>query len=185
MSEQHPGGWTEERVALALKMRAAGDSAGTIAKALGGGVSRSAVIGKLHRLHAPAVSERKPASPGSEVMRRIRREGAGKPAVRFGAMPATPKQAEVDAIRADLAEGLKKSEVHFQTPADAEPVPLVGRRFGRCAWPMGTPARPAEQMCCGRTTVPDESWCPDHRKLAFAPTPHMGSKYERQLRRWL
>lgn len=185
MSAEHDGGWTEERVAQVLRMRAAGDSAGTIAKALGGGVSRSAVIGKLHRLKVEAPAERKATAPGSEVMRRIRREGAGKPAVRFGAVPPTPTQAEVDAKRIELAAGLRASARHFETPADAQPIPLIGRGWGRCAWPMGTPARPAEQMCCGRATGPDESWCADHRKLAFAPTPHMGSKYERQLRRWL
>jgi GcrA cell cycle regulator len=185
MSAEHGAGWTEERVDRLLKMRAAGDSAGTIARALGGGVSRSAVIGKLQRLKAPSPVNKKPTTPGSEVMRRIRREGAGKPAVRFGVCPPTPKQAEVDARRAELAAGLKESARHFETPADADPVPLIGRGWGRCAWPVGTPARPAEQMCCGRTTTPDQSWCPDHRKLAFDPTPHMGSKYERQLRRWL
>jgi hypothetical protein len=46
-----PGGsWTEERINTACAMWAAGSSAGEIAKTLDCGLSRNAVIGKIHRL---------------------------------------------------------------------------------------------------------------------------------------
>lgn len=42
--------WTDERIAELKRRWAEDDSAGTIADALGGGVTRSAVLGKAHRL---------------------------------------------------------------------------------------------------------------------------------------
>lgn len=42
--------WTDERVALLKKLWGEGKSAAEIAKALGGGLTRNAVIGKAHRL---------------------------------------------------------------------------------------------------------------------------------------
>lgn len=42
--------WTDERIALLKKLWGEGKSAAEIAKALGGGLTRNAVIGKAHRL---------------------------------------------------------------------------------------------------------------------------------------
>ena len=42
--------WTDERVALLKKLWVEGKSAAEIAKMLGGGLTRNAVIGKAHRL---------------------------------------------------------------------------------------------------------------------------------------
>ena len=44
--------WTDERVELLKKMWSDGQSASQIAKELGG-VTRNAVIGKVHRLNLP------------------------------------------------------------------------------------------------------------------------------------
>jgi GcrA cell cycle regulator len=57
--------WSEERIDLLKHFRAAGRSAGQIA-ALLGGVTRNAVIGKLHRLGVPTrlvAGSNKPAVP--------------------------------------------------------------------------------------------------------------------------
>ena len=43
-------GWTEDRVGALKKLWLEGQSASQIAKQLGGGVTRNAVIGKVHRL---------------------------------------------------------------------------------------------------------------------------------------
>lgn len=47
--------WTEENIARAVMMRRGGYSAQLIADALG--ITRNAVIGKLHRLDEPAVGQ--------------------------------------------------------------------------------------------------------------------------------
>lgn len=57
------GPWTPERIETARLMWADGQSAGTIAAELGNGLSRSAVIGKVHREHfkrSQPLAERKP-----------------------------------------------------------------------------------------------------------------------------
>lgn len=186
MSAEHDGGWSEERIARMLKMRAAGDSAGMIAKALGGGVSRSAVIGKLHRLKVPAVSERKPSAPGGEVARRIRREGAGRAAVVFGQLPrpSVRPPAEIEAERAAAESRMATLQAGFSAD-DGQGMPLVGRGRGRCAWPVGVPARPAEQMCCGRPVDGETSWCATHRARALVPLTQKARDYVRNLRRYL
>ena len=73
--------WTDERIALVAKRWAEGASAGTIAKELGPGVSRSAVLGKIHRLHLPRpeVKQRRAPEPGS---RRRRPRSASAPQIR-------------------------------------------------------------------------------------------------------
>jgi GcrA cell cycle regulator len=96
--------WTDERVELLKKMWAEGQSASQIAKELGG-VTRNAVIGKVHRLglsnragSAPASTGAKPATAEKPA------PGAAKPAA------AEPKPAATD-------------EAAVEPPAAVEPEP--------------------------------------------------------------
>ena len=57
-------GWTEERVELLKKLWMEGLSASQIAAVLGDGVTRNAVIGKVHRLKLSGRA--KPASTRTE-----------------------------------------------------------------------------------------------------------------------
>jgi hypothetical protein len=50
MSNQHTAGWTDERVEALRKLWADGKSAAQVASAIGGGATRCAVIGKVHRI---------------------------------------------------------------------------------------------------------------------------------------
>lgn len=57
-------GWTEERTERAKRLWFTGHSARTIANSLGGGITRNAVIGKMHRIGAIKLKkERKPYKP--------------------------------------------------------------------------------------------------------------------------
>ena len=61
--------WTDERVELLKKMWGEGQSASQIAKELGG-VTRNAVIGKVHRLglsNRAGAPEAKPAAPAAQA----------------------------------------------------------------------------------------------------------------------
>jgi GcrA cell cycle regulator len=80
------GGWTEERVELLKKLWLEGLSASQIAGVLGEGVTRNAVIGKVHRLKL--TGRAKPASSApraratprpSTGVRRISTGGASRP----------------------------------------------------------------------------------------------------------
>ena len=87
--------WTDERVELLKKMWGEGQSASQIAKELGG-VTRNAVIGKVHRLglsnragSAPA-AEAKPAAPAAP---KPKAEPKPKPAASPAAERPAPKPA--------------------------------------------------------------------------------------------
>src|SRR5262245_57469865 len=74
-------GWTEERVELLKKLWLEGLSASQIAGVLGEGVTRNAVIGKVHRLKLSGRA--KPASSAPRVRQ------APRPAARRVASPST------------------------------------------------------------------------------------------------
>src|SRR6201996_4163483 len=98
-------GWTDERVELLKKLWQDGLSASQIAKQLGG-VTRNAVIGKVHRLglsgraapSQPARPTFKPARPARPVVAAQPAAGqARRPAA--VAAPAPVEAAQVPAIR--------------------------------------------------------------------------------------
>lgn len=66
--------WTDERVALLKKLWGEGKSAAEIAKVLGGGLTRNAVIGKAHRLKLSnrvspiQQNNKKPVAPVAKVI---------------------------------------------------------------------------------------------------------------------
>lgn len=84
--------------------------------------------------------------------------------------PAAPRP-KVDAkpTQKDSLQALEKVLERFLDPAPADAIPLIGRPFGRCAWPVGTPDGPADQLCCGRP-VQDGSrfhYCETHYGASF------------------
>ncbi|HRI77641.1 MAG TPA: GcrA family cell cycle regulator, partial [Alphaproteobacteria bacterium] len=78
--------WTDERIALLKKMWKDGKSAAEIAKTLGKGVTRNAVIGKAHRMGLSGRPSpiKKPAAPKKEPAAKKERATAAP------AAPAAP-----------------------------------------------------------------------------------------------
>ncbi len=109
--------WTDERVELLKKMWSEGQSASQIAKELGG-VTRNAVIGKVHRL---GLSNRAGAAPAPAAAASTKPEPKAKPAVKAEA----PKQVKPQAKPAP-AEPAEDSVAKNTTPEApvAAPVPL-------------------------------------------------------------
>ncbi|WP_296763372.1 GcrA family cell cycle regulator, partial [Sediminimonas sp.] len=93
--------WTDERVELLKKMWGEGQSASQIAKELGG-VTRNAVIGKVHRLGlsnragstATAAAEAKPQAAPAEAAATAPDAGPGPAKAKRGAKPAAAPAAE-------------------------------------------------------------------------------------------
>jgi GcrA cell cycle regulator len=93
--------WTDERVELLKKMWGEGQSASQIAKELGG-VTRNAVIGKVHRLGlsnragstATAAAEAKPQAAPAEAAATAPDAGPGPAKAKRGARPAATPAAE-------------------------------------------------------------------------------------------
>ena len=86
-----PMSWTDERVEMLKKMWSEGQSASQIAKELGG-VTRNAVIGKVHRL---GLSNRTGGEPGAPV------EPQPEPEPRVEAKPKAPPQPAPEAPAAE------------------------------------------------------------------------------------
>ena len=128
--------WTDERVETLKRMWAEGNSASQIAKELGG-VTRNAVIGKVHRLglsnrneDAAAAAAAPVAEPAPAPARKAAKaEPAEKPAEKPAPQPA-PKAAE--------AEAAPEKPPEPEAPA-AEVRPLPPRRV---IVPAGQPLPP-------------------------------------------
>src|SRR5258707_11485615 len=150
--------WTEERVELLKTLWADGLSASQIAAELGG-VTRNAVIGKVHRLGLSGRAK----SPSSTVPRvRKARPASMRPRMRFNGNTAL----------------MPSYEAEFETDADplAHVVPMGPRvsitelSEATCRWPIGDPG--AEDFAyCGSQTQAALPYCPHHPALALHPLP--------------
>lgn len=144
--------WTEERVALLRKLWAEGLSASQIAKQLTG-VTRNAVIGKVHRL---GLAGR--ATPSRPAKRPVR---ASRPRV-MG--PSAPRSLR------------PPSHVPSVVIPDLEPLKLEDGRAANvltlnesmCKFPIGDPTDP-DFAFCGRGSA-SGPYCADHARLAYQPS---------------
>jgi GcrA cell cycle regulator len=134
--------WTDDRVDQLKSLWTEGLSASQIARALGG-VTRNAVIGKVHRLGlagrtTPARNERPrlPSAPRVNVRPRI---------------PAPPIVEE---------EPLTLEDGNFAT--------VLTITEHMCRWPIGDPAD-GEFHFCGRKTKPGSPYCEAHARMAYQP----------------
>ena len=149
--------WTDERVATLSKLWAEGLSASQIAAELGG-VTRNAVIGKVHRL---GLSGRvKPASTSAKRVKRATKSGGYNSAPRKSqsggnqnSTPATPLRKKIE----DMVE------------PECKKLSLVELTEKTCRWPHGDPATDDFHFC-GHSVKEDTPYCEYHAKLAFQPT---------------
>lgn len=147
--------WTDARIAQLVRLWTEGASASGIAEALGD-VSRSAVLGKLHRLRL--LRSRKPASAP--------RRYDGPVAV---AAPG-PQPAAVERPRAPTPPEPPRSpwrEAAFAPLPETTPRPWLTRAFGECAFPVGEHAEGL--LSCCATAKPRSAYCPAHHAIAFRP----------------
>ena len=153
--------WTDERVARLTKLWSDGLSASQVAAELGG-VTRNAVIGKIHRL---GLSGRdKPASKSSSRQKRASRPSnytrASRPSGRAG--------------KTDGSHNRFGSVQRISPPAEniVAPVPkrlkLVELTDFTCKWPFGDPQE-SDFYFCGHSIKTDTPYCEYHCKLAYQP----------------
>ena len=145
-------GWTDERVATLKKLWLDGLSASQIAKQLGG-VTRNAVIGKVHRLGLSGrAAPSQPARPAFKAPRPAR-VAAPTPA------PAAPRRAVADAPVAPTLPSILRQE----SPGSATVLTLGAHM---CKWPIGDPSTDAFSFCGRRT---GETYCAEHARVAYQP----------------
>jgi GcrA cell cycle regulator len=158
--------WTDERVELLKKLWSEGLSASAIASELGG-VTRNAVIGKVHRL---GLSGRAKA-PSQQPQRRAKPTRAPSHPMR------TPSFVRGNvALAADLspAPQLQPQEAPAPRPVHDVVIPLSERvtimelREQMCRWPLGDPGR-EDFRFCGSRIGPAGPYCSHHAAIAYQP----------------
>lgn len=192
--------WTDERVEILKKMWGEGQSASQIAKELGG-VTRNAVIGKVHRLglsnRAGAGGAAKPAAakakaaPKAKPAPKAKAKAAAKPAEAAPAAPAAeaaPKPA-IPARRQIIPAGQplppqpSTNEIPAEALAKVSEVEKKAKKISvmeltekTCKWPIGDPAT-EEFWFCGLPSQAGKPYCEAHVGVAFQP---MSSRRDRR-----
>lgn len=173
-------GWTDERVELLKKLWLEGLSASQIASELGDGVTRNAVIGKVHRLKlsgrtkpaatAPRVrtaprsasTPRRPATPS--VHRAPAHQGGVKRSMVSAPMVGATalKISEEIVVEAYVAP---QPEAEIFIP-EMERVNLLQLNEHTCKWPIGDPLS-KDFYFCGRHSDEGKPYCDFHSRRAY------------------
>jgi GcrA cell cycle regulator len=163
--------WTDERIALLKKMWKEGKSAAEIAKMLGKGVTRNAVIGKAHRMGLSGRPSpiKKPAAPKKEPAAKKERAAPAAPAApvargKKAAVTPPAANAKASAQLSKEVEELKTIQKDIVPPGGG--VALIDLTERMCKWPIGDP-RDADFTFCGRGIRAGTPYCPDHAAMAY------------------
>jgi len=158
--------WTDERVELLKKLWKEGLSASQTAAELGG-VSRNAVIGKVHRLGLSVRAK----SPSSSVPRQRKpRTHAHAILIARGGVEGNTALAPLQAYDTQAYATNVEPE-----PQLIENVIPIGQRCSilelnnnKCRWPIGDPSLP-DFFFCGGKTVGGLPYCGYHSSIAYQP----------------
>ena len=195
--------WTDERVELLKKMWGEGQSASQIAKELGG-VTRNAVIGKVHRLGlsnrnsgttanakpaVPPVAQAKPAAkpadPEPQSTEAPARQEAREPAAEPAARPSnvTPLRKPIVPAGQPLPPQPSANEISPEALAKVSEVEKHAKKISlmelterTCKWPIGDPATD-DFYFCGLPVQQGKPYCEAHVGVAFQP---MSSRRDRR-----
>jgi GcrA cell cycle regulator len=147
--------WTPERVEQLRSSVVNGLTCSQIAAQIG--VTRNAVIGKIHRL---GLSPGRP--PGASAR-------ACPPRARQPRAAANQRRL----LRLMWSEGAPVPEAAASLAAvdSAQPCSLLDLDRGKCRWPLnGTACNSASDFVfCGNAAVDGFSYCPGHARMAYRP----------------
>jgi GcrA cell cycle regulator len=168
--KQGPGNvkltWPPERVEVLKKLWADGLTASQVAARLGDGITRNAVIGKVHRL-------------GLSGRQSVNRSSTPRP--RRPRQPSLPGRPITPDMAATAATAALKPEFRPQARPEPEPQPIRLVDIPRservtilmltdktCRWPLGDPG--TEDFCfCGHVPRAGIPYCDYHASLAYQP----------------
>ena len=180
--------WTDERVETLKKLWQEGHSASQIAKALGG-VTRNAVIGKVHRLGlsgraAPSQPARplyKPARPPRPVSQPS--HGTSHSSHSSGHSAPVMRRSEPVISRPVISQPIVP---YVEAPGTATVLTLGSKM---CKWPIGDPSSDSFSFC-GRRADDGTPYCVEHARVAYQPSQKTkkrdtGADLSRSLRRYL
>lgn len=157
--------WSEQEIDTLKTMWAEGYSAGQIMRALGGGHSRNAVIGKVHRLGLAGRSDSKGVRTHSYPRERAKPD---KPSVARDSLVMREARAKI--LSAPQPDAMRLEDGRMIGTADL--------RDSHCRWPHGDPGAPGFHYC-GHNKAIGSSWCEFHKVRAaekgHAPSPEAGA----------
>lgn len=169
--------WTDERVELLRKLWLDGLSASQIAAELANGITRNAVIGKVHRLGLSG---------------RIKTPSTAAPRPRSkpqGQRPASPRASSGPSMRGNTAlayaprvheSPAPKPELEVVIPM-SERVTIMELREAMCRWPLGDPATAEFRYCGGKSEIGDP-YCTYHARIAYQPAQDRRRERDRERR---
>ena len=159
--------WSDERIEALTKLWREGLSASQVARQLGG-ISRSAVIGKVHRLGIAGRDA--PSRPHALVGRPASRPRASAGGTRRPAAPRAPRLVVV------------QPRVAFEATPTATIHTLTAHG---CRWPIGEPDE-AGFGFCGRLREGPGSYCAGHAPMAVRrrETPMKAKEIDRMVVRF-
>lgn len=162
--------WTDERVETLRKLWAEGLSASQIAAQLGG-VSRNAVIGKVHRLKlssrgraTASPARQKKSVQGSSVTKSVSRSSASVRSVPVS-VGATALKAQFDVE--PVARNHMRPVENVVVPISRR-LHLVQLSERTCKWPNGDPLS-EDFSFCGNDCADTGPYCGYHARIAFQP----------------
>lgn len=149
-------GWTDERVTMLKRLWVEGKTAAEIAKLIGGGVTRNAVIGKAHRL--------KLSGRISPIQENVRSDVAG--ATRAVSAPRKPQKTTIAKVsNREIIAPVQLPSVQ-ENYCYGDGVSLVELKERMCRWPIGDPKDDGFKFCGG----PSEEgipYCNHHARVAY------------------
>jgi len=189
--------WTDERVEMLKKMWGEGQSASQIAKELGG-VTRNAVIGKVHRLglsnraapppvpgktepamtaapEAPAPRPAAPAPAPAPVPQVEPEEKEELPEASTAVATVTHIRKAIIPAGQPLPPQPSANEISPEALASVREVEKTSKKISlmelterTCKWPVGDPAT-EDFWFCGLPTQQGKPYCEAHVGVAFQP----------------
>ena len=188
--------WTDERVETLKKMWADGQSASQIAKELGG-VTRNAVIGKVHRLGLSnrAGTEASDATHKAEAEKKPKAEAKAAKAApkaapeapvletKSATPPAMPARPKIIPAGQPLPPQPSANEISPEALAKVNAIEKKAKKLTlmelterTCKWPVGDPAT-EDFWFCGLPVQQGKPYCEAHVGVAFQP---MSSRRDRR-----
>lgn len=181
VSGAQPAGWTDERVETLKKLWMEGLSASQIAGELGEGVTRNAVIGKVHRLKLSARAKPTNSTPRARpaarpAPRRVASPSAGMSSMGGGGttkmrptMSSRPQSIGATALAHDpqMAQQLYVAPVVAELfiPEDKR-LNLLQLTEATCKWPIGDPLN-KDFYFCGQHSLESGPYCEFHSRRAY------------------
>jgi len=180
--------WTDDRVEILKKMWGEGQSASQIAKELGG-VTRNAVIGKVHRL---GLSNRATTGAASSSAATKANEAKARPAAKPAAKPKTaakpaepaaevapkpnlPARKQIIPAGQPLPPQPSANEISPEALAKVSEIEKKAKKISlmelterTCKWPVGDPAT-EDFWFCGLPVQQGKPYCEAHVGVAFQP----------------